>query len=118
MSNRPLAALALGGAALAFLFVAHALADECKPLADAKAEISHAGGGKLKTLSREQLMFARGLFVASPPVTAYPHGEDGMIAMSHDGASMLLFVEGDKTCGKILLSPTVTTLLVDLDKSI
>ncbi|HLW90548.1 MAG TPA: hypothetical protein VKS78_04510 [Roseiarcus sp.] len=123
MTNRTSAALALGGAALGILFLAaNACAEEaspnCGPLADARREIAEAGAGKLKPLSHEQLNFARGLFVASPPVSPYPPGDEGMMAMFESGASTVVFVEGDKACGKMGLSPSVTAILIDLDKSI
>jgi hypothetical protein len=102
--------------------VGGAIADEtappCSPLAVAQAEIQSAGGGKLKTMTHEQLLFARGLFVASPPVSPYPPGDDGMISLFEDGASTVVFVDGDKSCGKMGVSPLVTKLLVEIDNSI
>jgi hypothetical protein len=123
MPNRTLAALALGGAALGLLLRvvdarAESASPNCNPLADARREVTEAGAGKLMPLSHEQLNFARGLFVASPPVSPYPPGEEGLIATFEDGASTVVFVDGDKACVKMGLSPTVTRLLVDLDKSI
>ncbi len=121
MPNRILVALALGGAALGLLLlVANARADtsDCKPLADSRREIVADGGGKLKPLSHEQLNFARGLFVASPPVSPYPPGDEAFMAIFDNGASAVVFVEGDKACGKMGLSPSVTAILIDLDKSI
>ncbi len=123
MSNRLLTALTLGCAALGFLFLIAAARAEgapssCVPLSDAEHEIAASGGGKLKPLSHDQLQFARGLFVASPPVSKYPSGDDAMIAMFDDGAGAIVFTEGGMACGKMALSPNVTDLLIDLDKSI
>jgi hypothetical protein len=90
----------------------------CAPLVDAQREVAEAGGGKLKPLSHEQLLFARGLFVATPPVSPYPPGDDAMIATAEDGSAAVVFVEAGKACGKMGVSPVVTKILLDIDKSI
>jgi len=119
MSKRYLAALALVCAAMFSLADARAESSaSCSPLSVAQDEIATAGGGKLAPISHEELQFARGLFVASPPVSVYPPGDEAMIATFDDGSSAVLFIGHGQACGKMGLSPTVTKLLFALDKSI
>jgi len=103
----------LGAAALSLLCPG-ARADDCRPLAEAKAAF---GAGDLAKLNQDQAMFARGLFVASPPVSPYPPGEDVLFGPRADGG-VVFFVHGDKSCGELGLSPDVAKSLVDLGKTI
>src|SRR5579859_4629057 len=119
MSKRYLATLSLVCAAMFPLADASAESSaSCSPLSAAQDEIATAGGGKLAPISHEELQFARGLFVASPPVSVYPPGDEAMLATFDDGSSGVLFIGHGQACGKMGLSPTVTKLLFALDKSI
>lgn len=121
MSNRRLTALAFVCAALGLLFLvanARAQSASCSPIPAIQTSITERGGGTLSALSHDQLQFARGLFVASPPPSPYPAGEDGQIAMLRDGGSVVVFLRGGLVCGSLIVQPSVTKLLVALDKSI
>jgi hypothetical protein len=114
-------ATVLGCAALAFAFTimnVRADAPECEPIASLQSEISALGGGKLAPVSRDKLLFARGLFSATPPASAYPPGEDGMIAMFPEGQSTIVFVDKGMACGKIGMSSSMTKILLQIDGSI
>lgn len=122
MSNRLLAAFAVGLAVLAFLFlIASARSQElCAPipLALVQANITEHKGGKLAPLSQEGLDFARGLYVASPPISHYPAGERALIATMPMKMSVVIFMRGDEACGSLLVQTLPTALLLDLDKGI
>ena len=69
-------------------------------------------------MTHDQLIFARGLYVATPPLSPYPIGEDGMIAEFKGGGAVVLFVNGDKSCGQAGFAPDIAKLLLEIDKSI
>ena len=93
-------------------------AEECKPLAEAQKKIEAQGGGQFKMMSHDQLLFARGLYVMTPPASPYPPGEYAMISEFKSGGVVVLFLEGEKSCAQIGFSARVGKLLIDLDKSI
>ena len=105
-------------ATLATISLARADEAECVTIAKAQSEITALGGGPLKMISREELLFARGLFAGTPPVSPYPKGEYAMIAMFADGQSTVVFIDGDKSCSRMGVEPRLTKLLLEIDKSI
>jgi len=91
----------------------------CITIAEAGQKIVDAGGGaKLVPLNHSQLLFARGLYVASPPVSPYPPGEKAFYAPFDDGSVAVVFSDGAKSCGRFAVSPAVTKLLLNIDKSL
>ena len=60
---------------------------------------------KVIELDPEQFNFARGLYVAVPPVShELPPGDHAVLAMI-PGAAMVAIIDGDKTCARLLLTP-------------
>lgn len=122
MPKRTLAAFAVALAVLAFVFlVVSARSQElCEPipLALVQADVTNHKGGKLAPLSQEGLDFARGIYVASPPISHYPAGETALIATMPMNMSVVVFMRGNEACGSLLVQPIPTQLLFDLDKGL
>ena len=92
--------------------------DDCTPRQEALRAFERLGATETQALTRDQLMFARGLFVSAPPTSPYPSGEAGLIALSPDGRAAVAFLDGDRVCGRMVLPAEVSKLLVDIGKSI
>lgn len=84
-------------AALVFIAVQPALADDCRKLEDV-AEVLAAGGGSMRPLTTRELDFARGLFVAQPHTPAmFPEGDSGLW-ITTGGRVMVIFTRHGKAC--------------------
>jgi hypothetical protein len=85
----------------------------CYPIADIKNAIAGAGG-RLIQLTPEQFQFARGLFVAAPPVsTALPPGDHALLGEIGDRTG-LLFIDGDNACDAGPLPTPLRRMLLDV----
>ncbi len=90
---------------------AHAVG--CYPLADLKAFLDR-DGGRLVQLTPEQFQFARGAYVATPPVSAaLPPGDRAALALI-DSRSELLFLDGDVACDAGALPQPLRQMLLDV----
>lgn len=59
---------------------------------------------KVVELDPSQFNFARGLYVAVPPVShTLPPGDHAVLATA-GGAAMIAIIDGDRTCARLLLS--------------
>jgi hypothetical protein len=99
--------------ALFFVFPQFARADDSTAFdpwlsADSPQRVSV---GKLKDVAKvveldpEQFNFARGLYVAVPPVSRQlPPGDHAILAVA-PAAAMVAIIDGDKTCARLLLTP-------------
>jgi hypothetical protein len=85
----------------------------CHPLSDLVAFLDRAGG-RLVQLKPEQFQFARGVYVAAPPVsTSLPPGDRGAMAVGDD-RSELFFIDGDVASDAGALPPPLRQMLIDV----
>jgi hypothetical protein len=85
----------------------------CYPLAEIKSFVDEAGG-KLVDLTPEQFAFARGVFVATPPIsTELPPGDHAMMGLV-DGRAGILFIDGDNACDAGVLPPALAEMIRDV----
>lgn len=105
-------------ATLAMTALARADESRCVPLATEQAQFAKYGGSPFKLITRDQLLFARGLFSMSPPTSLYPPGDEAMISVMPNGSAAVIFLNGDKVCGRMAVDPPMTEQLLNIDKSI
>ena len=85
----------------------------CYPLTDLLALLDRAGGGLIQ-LKPAQFQFARGVYVATPPVsTALPPGDRGALAVVDD-RNELFFLDGDVACDAGALPSPLWRMMLDI----
>jgi hypothetical protein len=85
----------------------------CYPLTDLLAFLDRAGG-RLIQLKPTQFQFARGVYVATPPVsTALPPGDRGALAVV-DNRNELFFLDGDVACDAGALPSPLWRMLLEI----
>ena len=85
----------------------------CYPLTELLAFLDRAGG-RLIQLKPPQFQFARGVYVATPPVsTALPPGDRGALAVVDD-RNELFFLDGDIACDAGALPSPLWRMVLDI----
>ncbi|MDR3464220.1 MAG: hypothetical protein P4L76_18100 [Beijerinckiaceae bacterium] len=85
----------------------------CQPLAKLEAEAKSAGGSPFAHATDAQWQFARGLYVATPPVSSeFPPGDSAMISTFPDGSAQVLFIDDGEACNQMMLAKRFAALVM------